>query len=117
MVDNSHTHLASVPSGPRRLVPGWDYWALALLGAPLAASAVALLIFAALDVNDHVWIGVVACALAGALVGWSAPSARRLTPALRAVWVAVSGLLSLAIPVVVLLALLYVSCHDGGCFS
>ena len=46
-----------------------------------------------------------------------APSVRRLVPGLRAFWVGISGLLSLAIPVVIAFGLLYAACHDGGCFS
>jgi len=113
MVNNTDIH----PSPARRLLPGWDYWALTLLGAPLAASALALLVFDLLDVDDHAWIAIVACAVGGALVGWCAPSLRRLAPGLRALWISVSALLSLAIPVAVLFALLYAACHDGGCFS
>ncbi|WP_445148122.1 hypothetical protein [Baekduia sp. Peel2402] len=113
MVNNTDIHTAPA----RRLAPGWDYWALTLLGAPLAASAFGLIFFTVLDGEAADWtVAVLAVLLSGA-IGWHAPSARRLTSGLRAFWACVTAGLSVAIPVAIAFGLLYAACHDGGCFS
>lgn len=113
MVNNTdiHTTLA------RRVMPGWDYWALTLLGAPLAASAFGLIFFTVLEGETADWTVAVLAVLLSGVIGWYAPSARRLTRGLRAFWACVTAVLSAAIPVGIAFGLLYAACHDGGCFS
>lgn len=115
MVNNTHPHSTAL-SGRRR-VPGWDFWALTLIGAPAATGLVLYVLNAVFSVQESVSVGLAAFAACGALAGRLAPSGRALPPVAYVLWGLLAAALSAAVPVALFIAVLYVSCHDGGCFS
>lgn len=112
MVNNPDIHLTPA----RRVLPGWDYWALTLLGAPVAASAFCWLL-SALAPGLGAGVLLAICAAIGALAGLCAPSCLRLAPGLRAFWAGAAALITTAVPVVIVLTAFYIACSGGGCFS
>jgi len=108
-----------IPASPiaRRPVPGWDYWALTLLGAPAATGLVLYVLNAVFSVQESVEVALVGFAACGALLGWLAPSGRALHPAVRVLWSLFGAVLSAAVPVLLFIAALWIACSGGGCFS
>lgn len=112
----NRTHVSASPI-VRRRVPGWDFWALTMLGAPAASGLVLYVLNASFSVQESVPVGLACFAACGALLGWLAPSGRALRSTERVLWSLLAAALAVGVPVLLFIAALWIACSGGGCFS
>jgi hypothetical protein len=106
-----------------RWSPGWAYWATVLLGLPAASGAILWAVSTIVPLSDASTaveiVALAALAGAAAFALWRLPRLRAMTTWVRATWAVLGAgfafVATLGWFVGLVLGLLYLACHHGGC--